>query len=331
VADAATPEAARASSSRAPEFFIVGHAKCGTTALYTMLRSHAQIYMPEIKEIRFFTPELRSRFAKPGAGRRPDTLDGYLQLFAPARAEQRLGEASPAYLRSPTAAARIAEVAPEAKIIAILREPTSFLRSFHLQSLHNHIESERDLRRALALEADRRAGRQIPRYAHSPEPLMYSDHVRYVRQLRSYHEAFAREQVLVLIYDDFRADNAATLSRVLRFLEVEDVPLAQAVETNRLGGVRSQRLHQLTRAMAIARRNPAAAGRLARTADALAGSALRGKRVRSMWRRVVFSDAPGPDERLMRDLRARFKPEVVALSDYLGRDLVGEWGYDAID
>ncbi len=31
----------------------------------------------------------------------------------------------------------------------------------------------------------------------------------------------------------------------------------------------------------------------------------------------------------MSELRARFKPEVVALSEYLGRDMVSEWGYDS--
>ncbi len=334
-ADAAAPAserapAGRATGARVPDFLIVGHAKCGTTALYMMLRAHEQIFMPDIKEIRFFTPELRSRFQKPGAGRRPDTLEGYLELFAPAAPDQLVGEASPAYLRSPTAAARIAEVAPAAKIIAILREPASFLRSFHLQSLHNHIESEKSLRGALALESDRREGRRIPRYAHSAEPLMYADHVRYTQQLRSYHAAFGSEQVLVLIYDDFRRDNEGTLRRVMRFLDVDDAPALSAVETERLDGVRSQRLHGMTRAIAIAGRNPDAAGRVARTANAIAGRAVRGKRFRALWRRLVFTQAPPADEELMLELRRRFAPEVVALSDYLGRDLLSEWGYDKL-
>ena len=51
-----------------------------------------------------------------------------------------------------------------------------------------------------------------------PQLLQYSEHVRYVEQLRRYHEVFASEQVLVLIYDDFRADNDATARRVLELL-----------------------------------------------------------------------------------------------------------------
>jgi hypothetical protein len=33
----------------------------------------------------------------------------------------------------------------------------------------------------------------------------------------------------------------------------------------------------------------------------------------------------------MVELRRRFKPEVLALSEYLERDLVALWGYDRLD
>ena len=46
--------------------------------------------------------------------------------------------------------------------------------------------------------------------------------------------------------------------------------------------------------------------------------------------RAVFSDPPAPDEEFMAELRRRFKPEVVALSEYLQRDLVALWGYDDV-
>ncbi|MEA2209072.1 MAG: hypothetical protein QOF54_1549, partial [Solirubrobacteraceae bacterium] len=132
---------------RAPDFFIVGHPKSGTTALYEMLRSHRQIYMPDLKETLFFARELHPGLVP--SGPHPDTLEEYLELFAPAAEEQRAGEASPSYLRSRMAAGRIAEVQPDARIIAILREPASFLRSLHLQLLENEHEVERDLRRAV--------------------------------------------------------------------------------------------------------------------------------------------------------------------------------------
>src|SRR4029077_16766779 len=95
---------------RLPDFFVVGHEKSGTTALYEMLRSHPHVFLPELKEPRFFSPEVRG-----ASGAREDqpytaTLEEYLALFAPAKPEQLVGEASPQYLRSPDAARRIAEL-----------------------------------------------------------------------------------------------------------------------------------------------------------------------------------------------------------------------------
>jgi len=60
------------------------------------------------------------------------------------------------------------------------------------------------------------------RRSHLPQLLQYSEHVRYVEQLRRYRGLFPQEQVLVLIYDDFQRDNQTTLRTVLRFLEVDD-------------------------------------------------------------------------------------------------------------
>jgi hypothetical protein len=322
---------AQASSLRVPDFFIVGHSKCGTSALWLALRSHPQVFMPDIKEPRFFAPELRSRFREgTDDAVRPDTLEGYLALFAPAQENQILGEASPSYLRSRDAAGRIAEVAPGARIIAVFREPASFLRSFHLQSVHNHIETETDLRRALELEPERRAGRSIPPSSHVPATLLYSDHVRYVEQLRRFEAHFPAEQILVLIYDDFRADNDGTIRRVLRFLDVDDSLEIEAVRTDTLGSVRSARLHRLSRALQLARRNPEAASRPALALNALIPSAVRGDRSRSLWRRTVYGEPPEADAELMLELRRRFHPEVVALSEHLGRDLVSLWGYDRL-
>jgi hypothetical protein len=51
-----------------------------------------------------------------------------------------------------------------------------------------------------------------------------------------------------------------------------------------------------------------------------------------LTRRGVLYGQPKPEgEDVMLELRRRFKGEVVALSEYLGRDLVSLWGYDAID
>jgi Sulfotransferase domain len=315
---------------RVPDFFIVGHAKSGTTALYEMLRRHPQIFMPDFKEPWFFSTDMQPRFQPPRAGTLPQTLEEYKALFAGAREDQVAGEASASYLWSRTAARGIADVKPDARIIAILREPASFLRSLHMQFLENHVESKRDLRTALELEAARREGRQIPRGSHRPQLLQYSDHVRYVEQLRRYRDLFDPDQMLILIYDDFRRDNEGAVRAVLRLLAVDETTPVNVMDVNRTNrSMRSQALDDLVHAISVGR---GPASRLAKTAiKTLTPQRLRRDALFVTQRRIVHGATPPADESLMLELRRRFRPEVVALSEYLDRDLVSLWGYDKLD
>jgi hypothetical protein len=327
----AEPVAAeRALQRRFPDFFIVGHAKCGTTALYEMLRRHRQIYMPDVKEPQFFARNPQA--PAPGApktfeqtGRRAETLDEYLSLFTAATPDQRVGEASTFYLWSAVAPGRIAAAQPGARIIAILREPASFLRSLHLQMVQNRAETERDLRKAIALEDERRHGREIPRNAHWPQALMYTERVRYTEQLRRYRELFAPEQLLVLIYDDFKRDNEATVRRVLRFLEVDDSVSLEATHANPTVAVRSVRLDRMLRSVGGGRGPVSRAAKA--TVRGLTTGRLRREVLYPVRRRLVYGDPSPPDAELMQELRHRFKGEVKALGEYLDRDLVTLWGY----
>ncbi len=328
MSSSADPAAAEISSQRRiPDFFIVGHPKSGTTALYNMLREHPQIFMPSLKEPLFFSSDMRLRFATPRSGKVPQTLDAYLALFADADQNQLWGEASSSYLWSRTAAAAIAELQSGARIIAVLREPASFLRSLHLQFMQIHVESQGSFRKALALEPARREGRSIPRRSHRPQLLLYSEHVRYVEQLRRYEEAFPRGQLLVLIYDDFRADNEATVRKILRFLELDDSAPVRVKDANPTVVVRSPRLHELSQAVSLGQ-SPAA-----RAANAIV-KALGPRNVRravAIRERLLMGSPRSADDALMLELRQRYKPEVQALSEHLDRDLVTLWGYDRLD
>jgi hypothetical protein len=305
---------------RVPDFFIVGHHKSGTTALYEMLRRHPQIYMPSLKEPRYFASDLRSLIKAGPASGLPETFDEYLALFEPAEPEQRVGEASPSYLRSHTAAREIAEVQPAARIIAILREPASFVRSLHFQLVQEHVETEKDLRKAVAREEIVRGERRV---------LRYSDHVHYAEQLRRYHAVFPAEQVLVLIYDDFRRDNEGTVRRVLRFLEVDESAPIHVMDANPTVSVRSVRLDGMVRSLQAGR------GPLARAVKAtiktLTPDRLGRNALWAMRRRLVYGKPQPPDDSFMIELRRTFKPEVLAAGEYLGRDLVTLWGYDDVD
>lgn len=307
-----------AASARTPDFFIVGQPKCGTTALYTMLSSHPGLYLPELKEPHFLA---REPGEEPQSKRRPVTLESYLALFADAEPDQLVGEGSTSYLRSPRAAEAIHELNPEARIVAILREPAALLRSLHLQLLQSSVESEPDLAKALELEPERRVAGAHGLWQQS---LLYSEQVRYVEQLRRYHERFGRERVLVLIYDDFRADNHGVARAVMRFLGVEDsIELAPA-ELNPTVRLRPSRTSTL---MHDARRGRSPLARGARRAARMLPTGLRRGALGAVNRKLVVREAPPPDAATMRELRSRFAGEVLAASEYLERDLAAMWGY----
>lgn len=320
--------------ARIPDFFIVGHAKCGTTAIYEMLRRHPQVFMSDPKEPWFFArdkprPQKSGETSLEFTGSKRESLDDYLSLFAAARPDQRVGEASSSYLWSPIAAQRIAAMRPDARIIAMFREPASFLRSLHLQMLSTHTETEKDFRKAVELDGARRQGRQLPRTADWPRALIYSDRVKYLEQLRRYRAVFPENQLLVLIYEDFRADNEGTLRRLMRFLEIDDTRPIEVLEANPTQGVRSVRLDGFRRSLRAGRHPGARALRNI-------GKTLTTQRVREtfyypLMRGTVYGEPPPVDGKFMLELRRRFKSEVVGLSEYLGRDLVRLWGYDSIE
>jgi len=316
------PDAALAERGKTPDFYVVGHAKSGTTAIYAMLKSHPQIYMADLKETRFFARELHPGLESSRA--HPRTLDEYIALFSPASPEQLVGEVSPSYLRSMSAAARIAEIRPDARIIAVLREPVSFVRSLHLQLLEDHVETEKDLGSALAREPQRLRERDSG--APIEQGLLYGEHVHYVEQLERFRAAFGPEQMLVLIYDDFDADNEGTMRRLLRFLGVAESPRLETSTANPTVRVRSPRLYGLVRSLYLGEGRLAAG--LKRAIKAITPRRLRQDGMTVLRRRVLYGEPRQADLELTRELRRRFSGEVSALSAYLGRDLVSLWGYD---
>ena len=157
---------------------------------------------------------------------------------------------------------------------------------------------------------------------------MYSERVRYAEQLRRFHAAFPREQVLVLIYDDFRADNEGTVREVLRFLGVDETYPVAITDLNPTRGVRSVRIGHLTHILKHGR-GPVS-GAINAAVKRVMSKDARKAFLWPLQRRLFYEPTRPPDDEFMLELRKRFKPEVEALSDYLGRDLVAQWGYDSL-
>jgi len=198
-----------------PDFFIVGAPKTGTTALYSYLKEHPEIFMPEIKELHYFGSDLRFNTTR-------RSEEDYLSHFISVKNEKRIGEASVRYLSSKKAAVEIKAWSPLARIIIMLRNPVDTIHSLHSQTLYNGNENIQELEAALDAERYRKLGIGIPQTAFLIDSLFYRETVRYSEQVERYFKVFGRDKVRVIIFDDFINNTTEVYRETLRFLNVEE-------------------------------------------------------------------------------------------------------------
>jgi hypothetical protein len=98
-------------TGRLPTFLVIGAMKAGTSTLARALAQHPQVFVPRAKEVHFFDHHF-------GRG-----LDWYRAWFEEAGAVPAVGEASPTYMHNEGAWLRMARTLPDARLIAILRDP----------------------------------------------------------------------------------------------------------------------------------------------------------------------------------------------------------------
>jgi hypothetical protein len=207
-----------------PDFIIIGAAKSGTTSLAQYLGQHPQVHMSRLKEARFLAyPEGPPAYRGygPNGGRimsvYHDTLPGsqaaYEALFDGASPDQLTGEASPAYIYLPAAAENIRNLYPDAKLIAILRNPVQRAYSSYLHMLREDAE-ELSFAEALAAEQGRISeGAGLPYH--------YASMGFYARQLAGFSGWFDRKCIAIFYYEDFVRDTAATLVSICGFLDID--------------------------------------------------------------------------------------------------------------
>jgi hypothetical protein len=171
-----------------PDFVGVGAMKASTTRWFALLGAHPGVHCPDPwrKELHFFDD-------------RPDGFDPgeYYALFA--RPQGLLaGEWTPSYMFLEHVPAQLAQAAPNAKLLAILRDPVDRYRSGITHSAE---------RWGMLNDGWLRMHREIGFYA---------------RQLRRLYDWFPREQVLVLQHERCAVDARGELAKTFRFLGLDD-------------------------------------------------------------------------------------------------------------
>jgi len=210
-------------TGRKVDFLLVGFPKSGSTTIYHLLKSHPEIVVPGVKEINYFNSDYNREMEKHmGANhfQLASSEEEYLKFFH-GPADKILCDVNPGYIFSQEAPQNIFKHNPAAKILISVREPISFLRSFHYQLLYNMVENEPDFLRALSLEESRRAGRNIPQDCHNPFDLYYSFLVEYKKHIKRFTDVFGYDSVKIVLFDDITENEEMVYQAILRFLNVK--------------------------------------------------------------------------------------------------------------
>ncbi len=269
-----------------PNFFIVGVAKAGTTSLAAWLRQHPEVFIPKLKEPRYFSHDL----ADPGVHNVVRSREAYLALFARAGRYKARGEASTSYFTHwRHVPERIKEAVPEARIIILLRDPVERAYSSYLMMV-------------------RRGDEKLP-FAEAVRKSPFASRycTTYAQPVRKYFEVFGRERVLVLMFEDLKRDPYGLLKTVARFLDIDEAPMARVnVSVENPGGVPRGPISRLV--FALRRRLPVSVLPLP-------------KGVKAAVRRRLLAPKPPMDPAAIAHLRAIFEPDLQELEKLLGRPL----------
>lgn len=222
-----------------PQFLVIGAARSGTTALFQYLAEHPGLFLTEPKEPHYFAlAGTTPAFTGPGDRQTINRLavtdrDAYLALYRAARPGQVRGEASVSTMYYPEALPRVREMAPDARLVCLLRDPVDRALSAYGFMRTRGWEPCDTFEEALADEPRRIA-------AGWHHIWHYVGMSRYGEQLQRVLEVFPREQVLVLRHEDMTADPDAVLDRVYAHVGVPSVPRTVTPDPHRSGEPRSR-------------------------------------------------------------------------------------------
>lgn len=291
-----------------PNFFVVGAHKAGTTSLYTYLKQHPQIFMPDrIKEPCYFRGDPCSFEPGPPLQERKNF---YIKLFERAVGFKAIGESSTDYLYySRKSALNIKQHDPWAKIIVILRNPIERAYSNFIWALKEGVESERNFRSALNLEQARREQGMGSVWHYKAKGF-------YASQVRDYLDVFNTHQVKVFLFEELQKDATSVCQESFSFLEVDPFLPDTSISHNVSGVARiavlQRALNRPSGLMKLGYLLPAGLRKLARAVVRKTNTQNDRKR----WPQHEKDDAA-----YLLDL---YRSDILELQEVIGKDL-GPW------
>jgi hypothetical protein len=205
-----------------PDFFVIGASRSGTTSLHHYLGQHPEIFMCPRKSPNFFVaadpiPAREGVIARQMARQWVASRESYEALFSGAREETLIGEVSPVYLQSLIAPERINEMCPEAKLVAILRDPAERAWAHYQGRRRDGIETRESFEGVIEAELEQGL----------PDDVAFGSYLgcsRYGHFLSRYRELFPGEKIKVYLFEDLCEAPRDLLSELFSFLGVDPSP-----------------------------------------------------------------------------------------------------------
>ncbi|MEQ8838106.1 MAG: sulfotransferase, partial [Lacipirellulaceae bacterium] len=186
-----------------PEFVVIGAQKAGSTYVLRCLEEHPEIFMPPY-EVAFFEGELYS----------PERMDAFESHFQAAQAGQLVGFKRPNLLGLPECPERLAKHLPEAKLIAVLRNPVARAVSAYFHYMKTGFLPIVPLEVGMPKILDG----QYTEYPRASEVLTFG---LYGEHLANYLKFFPEEQLRVVTLENIKQAGQQTIEELYDFLGVE--------------------------------------------------------------------------------------------------------------
>ena len=172
---------------------------------------------------------------------RISTISGKL-IIKTAREERVINFCKPA--NSPFAY-NFATKGASTKFTIMLRNPVDFIHSLHSQHLFDSNETVQDFETAINLDAERKKGNKLPFSLDFFELPSYIESALFAEQVKRYYDVFGKENVKVILYDDFVKDTAGTIADTHHFLGLDNINTGNLKVINPNKQTRFFFLHQL--------------------------------------------------------------------------------------
>jgi hypothetical protein len=294
---------------------MVGAPKCATSALYQYLKRHPDIFMSDPKELNFFSTDITSNSVIKDE-------EHYLSLFTEAKGYKLIGEASVWYMYSKVAAHNIHTMSPDAKIIAMVRNPVDMIYSYYGQRRFNGTEQIQNFAEAIKAIPSRKNGKLLPNNPHPIKGLYYLDIARYTDQITRYIDLFGKENVRVIVFDDFKADSRKVYSETLEFLGLDSEIKHELPDNEKVRNAsKNYKNIYIQRLLSNPPKSIIKIGKFLIPTDSLRQNIWEKLRVLN----VEWKPKPELDPELRNYLQKEYQPEVEKLSALLERDLASLW------